>query len=430
MSGEIGGHPYVIRDKWVLGGAGTWDYMALDPNARQLFIAHQSAVDVVDIESGKLAGQVTGFEEARFIVLDANGQYGYVSDSRANSVVVFDRRSLREVESIPIRCAPRSMALAAQQELLFAFCGATEPTPPRLSNLRRARPGADDSNELAQRNATLSQRSSGRRPTRPSEPATGQSHIVVIDLRSNSILVNIAVYGNFRIAQADSEGHIFATVGAAFYNPDPQSIAAVHSPPRIARIDADLLLEEADDEIASRPKTDKPVSALAGGAKLNWTIGEFPDRAAISFMRLDDACPNPQGVATDSHNQRLFVACDNQNLLVMDSVQGRVLSTLTVGPGTDAVAYDENRGLIFAANGGGYGSLTVVRQHQTDSYAVIQNLPTMERARTLALDPSTGQVYVVTDLHGAKLTDTPVNGIGKLKLDPVEGSFQVLVIAN
>jgi hypothetical protein len=307
------------------------------------------------------------------------------------------------------------MALAAQQELLLAFCGATEPTPPRLSNLRRPH---------------TTTRMLNPQPVRPPEPATGQSHIVVIDLRSNSIVVNIAVYGNFRIAQADSEGHIFATVGAASYNPDPQSVAAVHSPPRIARIDTDALLEEADADIASRPKTDTPVSALAGGAKLNWTIGEYSDRPAISFMRLDDACPNPQGLATDSRNQRLFVACDNQSLLVMDSVQGRVLSTLTVGPGTDAVAYDENRGLIFTANGGGYGSLTIVRQHQTDSYAVIQNLPTMERARTLALDPSTGQVYVVTDLHGAKLTDTPANGIGKLKLDSVDGSFQVLVIAN
>lgn len=418
MSGEIGGRPYVIRDKWVIGGQGSWDYLALDPVARQLFIAHQSTVDVVDIETGRLTGQVNAFEDARFIVLDPDGQFGYVSDSHADAVVIFDRRSLRAVASIPILCAPRSMALAGEQGLLFAFCGATEPAPARLSNLRRPRAGSSVN------------RQPNQPPTRAVEPATGQSHIVVIDVRSHTLLVRIAVYGNFRIAQADREGHVYVTVGPAVFNPDPQSIAAVQVPARIARIDTDLLQEEANDEIAAQPKEAQPVPRRAGEARLNWDIGEYSTIGSISFLRLDDDCPNPQGIATDSPDMRLFVACDNQNLQVLDSAHGRVLSTLTVGPGTDAVAYDENRGLIFAANGGGYGSLTIVRQHQTDSYAVIQNLPTMERARTLALDPSTGLVYLVTDLHGAKLTDTPANGIGRLRMDPVDGSFQVLVIAN
>ncbi len=61
------------------------------------------------------------------------------------------------------------------------------------------------------------------------------------------------------------------------------------------------------------------------------------------------------------------------------------------------------RGLIFTANGGGYGSVTIVRQHLTDSYSMIQNLPTLQQARTMAIDPSTGLVYLVTTLYGAKL---------------------------
>jgi hypothetical protein len=96
----------------------------------------------------------------------------------------------------------------------------------------------------------------------------------------------------------------------------------------------------------------------------------------------------------------------------------------------DSIAYDAGRGLIFTANGGGYGSVSIVRQHVTDTYSVIQNLPTMEKARTMAIDPSTGLVYLVTTLYGAKLTNPPMNGIGKLQMNPVNGSFQVLVIGN
>jgi hypothetical protein len=73
------------------------------------------------------------------------------------------------------------------------------------------------------------------------------------------------------------------------------------------------------------------------------------------------------------------------------------------------------------------GSLTVIRQHVTDTYSVIQNLPTQQRARTLAVNPSSGEVYLVTDLRGVDLART--GGIGALKLVPAPGSFQVLVVA-
>jgi len=54
--------------------------------------------------------------------------------------------------------------------------------------------------------------------------------------------------------------------------------------------------------------------------------------------------------------------------------------------GTDAVGFDPGRGLIYIANGGANGSLTVIRQDVTDTYAVIQDLPTRQRARTLAVN--------------------------------------------
>jgi hypothetical protein len=94
------------------------------------------------------------------------------------------------------------------------------------------------------------------------------------------------------------------------------------------------------------------------------------------------------------------------------------------------MAYDAGRELLFTANGGGYGSVSIIRRHVTDTYSVIQNLPTLQQARTLAVDSSTGDVYLVTTLYGAKLDHPPVNGIGTLKLNPVDGSFQVLVVGN
>jgi DNA-binding beta-propeller fold protein YncE len=400
MSDEINGHPYAIRDKWVIGGTGNWDYLALDPTARQLFIAHQTEVQVVDLAAGHVSGRIPGFGDARSILLDPAGQFGYVSDSAKHEVSVFDRRSLHIETSIPLDCSPRSLTMLPQQNILVAICSSAVPAPRVESQPRWL--------------------------LRP--PAKGDSWIAAIDTDTRAVLVYLLAGGDFRIAQADRDGNVFVTVGPA--QRDIDKFLGTYSsrvwPQSIARVDVQSLINDARDSLAKRARSTHDGELHAP----HWDTDDRSRSRYVRYFWLDSNCPNPQGLAVDSQNARLFVACDNQALIIMDSTRGSVLQSLTTGPGTDAITYDENRGLIYTANGGGYGSLTIVRQHQTDSYAVIQNLPTMERARTMALDPSTGQVYLVTDLHGASLTSTPANGIGKLRLDPVAGSFQVLVVGN
>ena len=69
-SDELSGQPYAIQKSWVIGGVGEWDYLTLDPAARQLFITHQTRAQVVDVDSGTVAGEVTGFSDAHAVVLD------------------------------------------------------------------------------------------------------------------------------------------------------------------------------------------------------------------------------------------------------------------------------------------------------------------------------------------------------------------------
>jgi DNA-binding beta-propeller fold protein YncE len=117
-------------------------------------------------------------------------------------------------------------------------------------------------------------------------------------------------------------------------------------------------------------------------------------------------------------------------MIVLNADTGEAVSSVPIGPGADAVGYDSDRGLIFSANGGGDGSLTVIRQNVTDTYSVIQILPTRQRARTLAINSSTGEVYLATAIYGFPLDRPPVNGVGTLKMNSVDSSFQVLVVGN
>ena len=93
--------PYHIIDHWKLGGDGGWDYLLADASAHRLYVTHGPRVEVIDTQSGKPVGAITGLHGTHGVALDSTGKYGYISDGGGNAVVVFDRSSLATVATIP-----------------------------------------------------------------------------------------------------------------------------------------------------------------------------------------------------------------------------------------------------------------------------------------------------------------------------------------
>ena len=413
------GQPFFVKKSWPIGGTGNWDYLTLDPAARRLYIAHGPTVQVVDVDSGSVVGEMTGFREAHQIALDDTGSYGYVSDGPANAVRVFNRSSLHTEASIDIGCSPRSLAFEPQNKLVFAVCGAVVAPP------RGARPIPRPAQQSGQRPSGST--SSTQRPNEATglDIIYGVSHVVAIDAEKRSVLRDFTVPGDFRYAQADGEGNIYFSVGRSeviAFSSGRETTDRI-MPPRIARLDATGIAGGANRQTDAQ-------SDHASGESIHFNSSDGGNAGSlIHFIGFGSACSNPQGLAIDDRHQRLFLACDNQQFVVLDSSRGSVVNSLTTGPGDDVIGYDPERELIYSANGGGYGSLTIIQQDaNTDSYAVIQNLPTLARARTLAVDPSTGLVYLVTDLHGVDLTK--MGGIGTLRFDPIRGSFQIILVGH
>ena len=86
--------PYSVLTQWKIGGEGGWDYLTSDPAAHRLYVTHGPRVEVLDSDTGKVVGSITGLKGTHGVALDDSGKYGYVSDGGANAVVVFDRASL------------------------------------------------------------------------------------------------------------------------------------------------------------------------------------------------------------------------------------------------------------------------------------------------------------------------------------------------
>ena len=154
--------------------------------------------------------------------------------------------------------------------------------------------------------------------------------------------------------------------------------------------------------VGTVPLDGKPEFAVApGDGRIFVNIEDKAELAALDARTLAVTarwplapCEEPTGLALDARHERLFVGCSNQLMTVVDSRAGRVVATLPIGRGVDGVVFDPGTSLAFSSNG--EGTLTVVREVTPDSFAVVENAVTQRGARTLALDPRTHDVFVVT----------------------------------
>ncbi len=104
-------------------------------------------------------------------------------------------------------------------------------------------------------------------------------------------------------------------------------------------------------------------------------------------------CGGPTGVALDEKDARIFTVCrENKGMSVVNIHTGKVITTIPIGAGVDAVVYDEAHKLIFVSNGD--ATTTIIKQESADKYSVIQTLATKNRAKTMAMDAKTRKIYL------------------------------------
>ena len=128
----------------------------------------------------------------------------------------------------------------------------------------------------------------------------------------------------------------------------------------------------------------------------------------------------PSGLAMDVKTQRLFATCDKL-LMVLDAKDGKVVTKVPIGDGTDGCGFDEKNKIIYTSNG--IGNITAIKEVSPNDYKVIETIQTKPRARTMAMDEKTHAIFLPT-AEFEKSTDP--NPKARLKMIP--GSFQVLVV--
>jgi YVTN family beta-propeller protein len=105
-------------------------------------------------------------------------------------------------------------------------------------------------------------------------------------------------------------------------------------------------------------------------------------------------CSSPSSIAMDRTTRRLFIGCRNKVMAVVNADTGQVITTLPIGDHVDATAFDPESRLVFNSNGD--GTITVVHEDSPDKYSVVENVKTLPKAKTMALDPKTHHLFLST----------------------------------
>jgi YVTN family beta-propeller protein len=201
----------------------------------------------------------------------------------------------------------------------------------------------------------------------------GSSDTTAIDVKTDTVAGTLALGGRPEFAVTDEKGHVFV-------NLEDKSAIVEFDSRRLA-------------------------------VEKNWPIAPAEE---------------PSGLAFDRSHHRLFSVGSNKLMAVVNADTGKVLTTVPIGGGVDAAAFDPETGLIFSSNGD--GTLTVVHEDSPDKYSVVENVTTQRGARTLAFDPKTHRVYLVTAEFGPPPAPTPERPRPRPSIVP--GSFTLLVVGR
>lgn len=313
---------YHLTGSISLPGTGGWDYLSADSAGRRLYVSHGPEVAVIDLDSQKLVGTITGLGSIHGIVV-VDAHKGFISDGGKNQVYIFDPATLAITGTIKTLPDPNSMTLDRSTGKLFVG-----------HKLAHAMESIDVS----------------------TGQITGVVHLEAVpEFPSNN------------------------GAGLVFVNTQDTS--------EILKID------------------EKALSVVA-----RWPVAP---------------CKSPTGLAYDAASKKLFAACDNNMMAIIDAETGKVLETPATGAGPDAAAYDSTRNLAFSSNGQ-TGTLTVIGK-KGDKFVPLQTVETKKSARTMALDAKTGVIYLSSAEMGPRPEPTPETP--RPRAPVLAGSFKVLIVA-
>ncbi len=109
-----------------VGGDGGWDYLSLDPDARRLYITRANHVMVMDVDEGKIVGEVPKLSGVHGVALDLKRKRGFISNGGDATVTIFDLETLKETARPKVGMRPDAIMYDPASDRVFSFNAGTK----------------------------------------------------------------------------------------------------------------------------------------------------------------------------------------------------------------------------------------------------------------------------------------------------------------
>jgi DNA-binding beta-propeller fold protein YncE len=114
---------YHLLARLTLGGEGFWDYLAIDTQARRLYISRWSHVMVVDADNYHVVGVIPGIQGVHGIAIAPEFGRGFITEDEANRITIFDLRTLKKTATAKTGHSPDGIIYDSSSKRVFVFSG-------------------------------------------------------------------------------------------------------------------------------------------------------------------------------------------------------------------------------------------------------------------------------------------------------------------
>lgn len=110
-----------------IGGEGPWDYCIVDSAARRVYVSHFTHVVVLNADTGAIVGDIPDTQGVHGIALAPELGLGFTSNGHANTVTVFNLKSLKTIRTVETGGEnPDAIFYDAATKQVFTFNGRTK----------------------------------------------------------------------------------------------------------------------------------------------------------------------------------------------------------------------------------------------------------------------------------------------------------------
>src|SRR5260370_37079603 len=111
------------------GGGEDFDYITVDSAARRVYLSHGTEVKVLDADNFSVVGTISGLQRCHGVVVLPELGKGFITDGDAETVAVFDLKTLKITGQIKSSPDTDSITYDPASKLIFTFNGDSKNSP-------------------------------------------------------------------------------------------------------------------------------------------------------------------------------------------------------------------------------------------------------------------------------------------------------------